>query len=138
MNKTTSLIIGIIIVVVIAFYLGDRYGKNSAPVATTRSGGMAGGQRGMRGGGNGGGFTVGEVLSKDDKSITVKLRSGGSEIVFLSTKTPVSKSVDGSLDDITVGSQVMVSGTPNSDGSLNAQSVQIRPAAPATTTPTTN
>ena len=36
------------------------------------------------------------------------------------------ESTTGSLKDVTVGEQVMINGTSNQDGSLNAQSVQIK------------
>lgn len=87
-----------------------------------------GGFRGGRGGGQGGsGFTSGEVISKDDKSVTIKLRDGGSKIVFLSGSTEVSRFVEGTLSDLEIGKNISVDGTVNSDGSVTAQTVQLRP-----------
>lgn len=86
--------------------------------------GFAGGQKGTRAGGE---SAAGEVIAKDDKSITVKLSDGGSKIVFFTANTPVMESVSGSPQDITVGTQIVANGTANSDGSITSQSIQIRP-----------
>ncbi len=91
-------------------------------------GGAMNGQKTSTRGRNMGGFVNGEVLTKDDTSITVKLRDGGSKIVFVSGATKVSKSIEGSQSDVFVGQQVTISGDENSDGSVSAQSIQIRSA----------
>lgn len=85
-------------------------------------GGFGGGQRG-----NAGGFTTGEIISKDDKSVTIKLRDGGSKIVFLSDSTEISKFAEGDLNDLAVGKNISVNSIANSDGSITAQSIQLRP-----------
>ena len=82
----------------------------------------------VRRGGSGANFVTGEILSKDDTSITVKLPDGGSKIVLFSDSTNIAKTDNGSSGDLTVGETVAASGTANSDGSITAQSIQIRPA----------
>lgn len=87
------------------------------------------GQRtGMMGGqGQGGGFSDGEVISKDEKSVTLKTRDGGSKIIYFSAETKIGKTTDGAITDLNIGQQLMVNGKANSDSSLTASNIQIRP-----------
>ena len=90
-----------------------------------------GGGAGLFGGGNrtggtgtgaraAGGFTSGSILSKDATSITVKDSSGNTKTIYYSSSTTVSKSSDVSADALTVGQDVTVTGTSNTDGSVTA------------------
>lgn len=122
----------------LSFWGGMKYGqtKNSSPSFSNRQGSFNQNGfnqntnskmgQGMRNG-TGGGFTSGEIISKDDKSMTIKLRDGGSKIIFFTDSTKVEKTVDGVTSDISVGKQVMITGTTNPDGSVSATSVQMRP-----------
>lgn len=151
-KKIIAVIAGIIIIGGGSFYAGMQYASGNALAQTRGAGNFGGGQRGARGGANGG-FASGEVLSKDSTSITIKLRDprvadgqnasaqsggltsqstsqGGSKIIFFSDSTQVMKAISGSLGDVKVGEQVTVTGSTNSDGSISAQSIQIRPTMP--------
>ncbi len=131
-------IITAVVVGVFAFYLGFRSGGQNSlnlPNQDARNfqgrvvgmmGGAYSGQNRMMGNLRGGGFVGGEIISLDDKSITVKLRDGGSRIVFVSSSTQVLKSTAGSMSDLVSGGQVTVMGSQNPDGSITAQSVQVR------------
>ena len=75
-----------------------------------------GGAGHIRGGQTGTGFLIGEIISKDGQSIIVKLRDGGSKIVFCSENAEIGKFVSGSMSDLEVGKTVMVNGKANDDG----------------------
>ena len=89
----------------------------------------------MMGGTRGGGMrslagnsAFGTILSTDASSITLSTLGGGSKIILISPTTSVMKSVPGSQTDLTTGQSVMITGTPNADGSISATTVSIRPA----------
>ncbi len=132
MKKNQLVIIGsaIILVVIVSgtFYGGMLYSqstKKNLPFSQQNQGTSI---RGNKPGGAG--LNFGEIISKDDKSITIKLTDGGSKIIFYSANTEVGKFVNGTPDDLSVGQTVSVNGSANQDGSITAQSVQIRLTAP--------
>jgi len=73
----------------------------------------------------GAGFLSGEVITKDEQNLTLKMPDGSSKIIFFSQSTEVSKMAEGTIDDVEVGKQVMVSGSQNSDGSYTAKTIQL-------------
>ena len=125
------------VAVIIGFFGGMKYGENSAQAAAMAMRSQFGGAGGRSGGARtaNGGFVTGQVLSKDAASITLKSKDGSTKIVLYSGTTQVMKSTSGSADDVAVGSQISVQGSSNSDGSVTAQSIQIRPAMPAPAAP---
>ncbi|MFA5954048.1 MAG: hypothetical protein WC817_00740 [Patescibacteria group bacterium] len=136
MNQKNILVVSFIVVLVggVSFYGGMRYQKSKVLVRGVGAfGELPGGGIGMRGQGQfagagapNSGLTSGQVLSKDDKSITLKLQDGSSKIVLYSSSTSINKAAAGTPDDIVVGGQLGINGTTNSDGSLTAQNIQIR------------
>ena len=121
-----------------SFWSGMTYAQSKAPARGGQNGTFAGrGAGGNRLAGGGGAF--GTIVSKDANSITVQLMGGpnasstgqtgtGSKIVLYNNSTQIGKTVTGSTGDLSVGESVVISGTANSDGSITAQSIQIRPA----------
>lgn len=131
-----NLIITAIIVALLAggigFFGGTWYQSGKAGTGTN------GDFRGSRGGNTqnrtarfgAGGRVAGEILSLDDKSMTVKLQDGSSKIVLLSSTTMYNKASDGSKSDLKKGDRVAAFGTDNSDGSVTATNVQLNPIFP--------
>jgi hypothetical protein len=127
-NHFLSLIAVAILVGGISFYGGVQYAKGST-TATPAAQGSGTGFRGTRTGASASSATLsGSILSKDAQSVTLSLRDGGSKIVFYSGTTEISKFVKGTGDDLAVGTNVMITGTTNSDGSVTSKMIQIRPA----------
>jgi len=146
MKKQTLaiLIIAVIAIGVGAFYGGMAYEKKQQKNQRVERSGNSGdrmiqgkGQnvdnsgvmpRGFSRNGKSGQFATGEVISKDDKSVTIKTREGGSKIIYFSDSTQISKLTDGNSDDLENGKELMINGKANQDGSITAESIQIRPS----------
>ncbi len=76
-------------------------------------------------GGPGGGV-VGTVTKVDGNTITVAQRDGTTATVVMSSDTAVSKTVSGSVSDLTAGASIAVRGT-TADGRTIAQSITVNP-----------
>ena len=146
--KKHLIIAGVVVAVVAvaAFYGGMQYAKSkTVSQGFQRGGNLSGaGDRQQRrtqgsgmskgenapGGFAGGDFIAGEIISKDDTSVTVKTRDGGSRIIYFSDTTAIGKAEKGVGSDLATGQQVTVGGKSNDDGSFAAQNIQIRPNVP--------
>lgn len=128
--KNKNLIITILLVIIVSggsFFAGMKYQQSRRSAAGRQFGA---GQLGIRTGlTNRQNFRPvnGEIISSDDKSITVKLTDGSSKIVLFNDKTTINKATDATKDDLKVGGKVMATGQENPDGSISAQTIQINP-----------
>lgn len=117
------------IIAIIALVGGFFWGKAMVPTRGTGAfAGIASGTRGGFGGrtGAGGGFVAGQVASVGSSSMIVDLPNGNSEVVYYSGSTQIIKPSPAVPSDLQPGTMVMIGGTTNSDGSVTAQSIQIR------------
>src|SRR5690348_14238025 len=132
MNKKNAIIMTAVAVVFATggFFAGLKYAqakKPTAQAALQRGGGRTAATFVTRAAPTDGSVD-GSIVSKDATSITVKSMDGSSKVVLLGGSTTISKSTAGTADDLATGTDVLVTGTTNSDGSVTAQNVQIRPA----------
>lgn len=115
------------------FYGGMKYQQSQRGNFSGQFGNGQGLIRNGRTGGTGingrGGFrpVAGEIISADEKSITVKLQDDSSKIVLINTKTVINKAQTVDKSELKVGEKVSVFGSENSDGSVTAQNVQLNP-----------
>jgi len=77
-------------------------------------------------------LVMGEIIAKDEQTVTVKLSDGGSKIVFFSDTTQIDKFAAGTLADLEIGMTIIANGTANQDGSVVAKTIQLRPAGAIT------
>ncbi|MBU0569722.1 hypothetical protein KKB40_02995 [Patescibacteria group bacterium] len=132
MKQSNYVVIAVLLILVGAgsFYGGMKYQQGKQPSradfqsrAGTRQQNLPdGAQQRM-----GAGAVRGEIISRDETSITVKLPDGSSKIVLISENTQINKATEASVDDLGTGEQVMVIGQTNSDGSVTAQNIQLNP-----------
>ena len=135
MNKNTTIILGVVLIILAlggGFYAGMKY--QSQKISSNFAGGTGNGairQRFGAFGQNGQSFRPvrGEVLSMDKNTLTVKLSDGSTKVVVLSSATVFLKSSTAFSSDVKTGDMVNVVGSQNSDGSVTAQDIQINPPA---------
>lgn len=136
--KKNSLLITIVVAVIvaaIAFFGGMKYQQSHAFARNANQAfGQNFGRRGQNGqsaraGGRGGfgGANLGEIVSMDADSVTIKLQDGSSKIINLSSSTTYSKTDTASKSDLKTGDRIAAFGMSNSDGSITAQNIQVNP-----------
>lgn len=86
------------------------------------------GQRTQNGQIFGGGRVIGQVQSVAEGRLTVQTPNNSSQIILINDSTTYQKMTSGSVSDVTTGTQVVVVGQQNPDGSTTAASIQIPPA----------
>lgn len=131
-------VVALVVGLGVGFFVGTKYDGSSSSSGSAVSqngqrrqggnaqfGGGAGGA-GAAGGANRAGVTTGDIIAKDSKSVTVKMRDGSTKIVFFAASTTIVKSVDGTADDLVVGKSIVAMGSANADGSVTAQNIQVR------------
>jgi len=129
MNK--SLIVSVVLIVsfgAVGFFAGVKYQEGKAPQFARQ---FVNSPRGQFQGRSGNGINFqpinGEIISSDEKSITVKIADGSSKIVFVGNNTSINKAQSGTKEDLKTGEKVMVIGSANSDGSVSATNIQLNP-----------
>ena len=105
--------------------LTSRFGQRAAQGDTAQDDrpqtGVFGGFMGRQG-------TVGTVEQVEGNVLTLNTMMGTTVRVLIADDTLIQKTGEGTLDDISPGSQVTVSGEAEDDGSINATSIFITPA----------
>ncbi len=85
-----------------------------------------------------GGVLTGSIAKTGNGSLTLNTRDGSSRLILLTPDTVILKSVQGTTTDLTQGADALITGSANSDGSISAQTIDVRPAGSAPRAPGTN
>lgn len=106
-------------------YQQNRQQKQFSQFANQRGMVRNGQGQGVRFGGNR--PVNGEIISVDEKSITVKMNDDSSRIVLINDQTQINQAQEATKSDLKVGEEVAAFGQENSDGSVTAQNIQLNP-----------
>lgn len=135
--KNNFIVIAVLLSIVAVgggFFVGVKYQQRNSPVKSDFGNAQdfrnrMGTGKGVGAGARNNGFSPvnGEIISSDDKSITVKLAEGSSKIVVVTEKTSINKASEGTREDLITGEKVVVFGQINSDGTVTAENIQLNP-----------
>lgn len=134
MNKTILTAIAVAIVFGAGgYYFGSQQSSATVTTAPTGASGYTG-RTGGRFAGAGGGFNAGTIISTGDGTMTIQLTAStstsavsGTKIVLFDNNTQVNEMQTVPASTLTVGQNVVVNGSTNTDGSLTATTIQVRP-----------
>lgn len=142
MKKLSNVIIIIIVVAVgVGGFFGGSYYQKKKCASTANSRDFDGnpqqmfrgtpptdmpGRNGQSNGGSGGGGNTGEIISKDDKSVTIKTSDGSTKIIYFSDSTTISKNETADSSNLSVGTNISAMGSTNSDKSVTAKNIIIQ------------
>lgn len=127
MKNKIIIFVAAIIIGLLSFYAGTKYSSGSkSSQFPNRGTGQALNLKSGANNFNKANFVSGKIIKIDEKSISVELPSGGSRIIFFSENSPINKTESGSASDLSVGKEISVLGSENSDGSISASSIQIK------------
>ncbi|MBU0649681.1 hypothetical protein KJ605_01955 [Patescibacteria group bacterium] len=141
MKDAKNVVIVVLVTILVggaSFYGGTLYQKSKTINALTRQFGTNAGRFADRSanpalsgsaGRAGAGFRpiVGEILGKDDSSLTVKMQDGSSKIILLTETTAINRAEKIEASALNAGDTVRVMGVTNTDGSVTAQDIQLNP-----------
>lgn len=120
-NNTLVTIIIAVVVGLAGFFVGMQFSNYQRQQSRTGQFGTRNGNFRNRPG------VIGEIISLDNNSATVKMQDGSTKIVILSSSTSFVKTSEASKTDLKVGDRIGAFGTENSDGTLTAVNVQLNP-----------
>ncbi|MGB9848189.1 MAG: hypothetical protein ACPLKV_03245 [Minisyncoccia bacterium] len=131
-NKNLIFVIILIVAVIISFYGGMKYQQNKSVTINQTANARNFNRFGVNGNATNSlnflrqQIIIGEIIAKDDQTLTIKLPNGGSQIVVYSNVTKVEKNEPAKLSDLKVGQNVMISTQSVDQKTLSATSIQIR------------
>lgn len=131
MKKNFVWVLVLLLAVALSFYGGLIYGRGKGKVNRFSFDNMPLGERQFAGNGERnnkqGAMANGEILSLDESGLTLKLQDGGSRLIFFSSSTEIMRYASGTVADLKVGDNLIITGEDDSTGGLTAKSIQLRP-----------
>lgn len=138
MNKKSMVVTIMLIASITAvagFFAGMKYQQSRRSQFFTQNGNRPGNNTmifgGLGGTRSGARPVSGEIIKADETSVTVKLQDGSSKIIMVSETTNINIADKGTKSDLITGTQVIIFGSENTDGSISALNIQINPIHPS-------